>query len=1125
MRVGTGRTMLNCNIDYKKPDFLKEHDKLLDMLDELIADYQTIEDAPYVLSFKNNIAFINSKNEHYKYYESIVLKLIAFHDYSNLKIVAFTSDNSRLENVKSLNHCWDNERSTRFVATNLQDAENLSSYLMRILTRRKESNTEGGVPIPHYIILCDEMEKYKNIKIINEVLHNKGGFGFSVVAFAQKLTDVPDAFDTFVEYNDEKASVFKSEMQEDSIVTFKPELINDTIDYEKCLRHVSNVPIRINDERSGLLPEKIGFLEMYGVGNVDQLNCSSKWKESQIISSLAAPIGVDSNNNTLYLDLHEKKHGPHGLIAGMTGSGKSEFIVTYILSLAVNYSPDEVQFVLIDYKGGGLAGAFENRKTGIKLPHLVGTITNLDVSEMNRTLVSIKSELERRQRIFNSVKEQINTGTLDIYKYQSLYREGVIKEPLSHLFIICDEFAELKQSQPEFMDEIVSTSRIGRSLGIHLILATQKPAGVVDDQVWSNSKFKVCCRVQTVEDSKEMLRKDDAAYLKQSGRFYLQVGYDEYYVLGQSGYSGTKYIPSETAISRFDNSISFITEMGEVYKSVNSKANEKKEPTTDLGEELTNILQYIINTAKKDGFTYHQLWLDNIPEIIYYDDIIKKYGVKFNKYDINPVIGEYDNPRNQSQGYVTLPITRDGNTFIMGSGRSGKNTLLSSMIYSIITSHTSEEVNLYIIDFGSEKLRKFENAPQVGGVLTMEDKDKIHYLMYMLQIEQVKRQKYYANTSGDFLYDVKTRKCPFPNIVVMIYDIDVFRETMDDIFDEVIVPFARNCSKYGINFVIAGNTTTSVSYSASNYFPQKIALNMTDDSDMASYFDSPPIIKKNPGRGIISINEIPYEFQVPLVFNEDEEIGSLRYVINELNKYLSIKAKPVPTIPDVVTYDYLKNEIATLANVPLGVDLVTAQIDCYDFSKPITLISSKKTETLIKFIPKVLKIISTMSNNKVIILNVLDEKLTLSDDIKVYDSAFKKIVPVLEDNITKYNSGEKSGDDQFIIMVLGYTKLEQHLSELKNEDSSIKTISELMLMNQNNNFKFIIYDDVDTGRNIKRGIIGEKIGASGIWLGRGFDSQSLIEPRRYNDNIELEEESIVAVTAGNALYIKGIGDK
>ena len=119
-----------------------------------------------------------------------------------------------------------------------------------------------------------------------------------------------------------------------------------------------------------------------------------------------------------------------------------------------------------------------------------GVITNLDKSELNRTLVSINSELRRRQQLFNEARDQLGESTIDIYKYQRFYREGKLKKPIPHLFIISDEFAELKSQQPDFMDDLISTARIGRSLGVHLILATQKPSGVVNDQIWSNSKLK-----------------------------------------------------------------------------------------------------------------------------------------------------------------------------------------------------------------------------------------------------------------------------------------------------------------------------------------------------------------------------------------------------------------------------------------------------------------------------------------------------------------------------------------------------------------------------------------------------------------------------------------------------------
>lgn len=194
---------------------------------------------------------------------------------------------------------------------------------------------------------------------------------------------------------------------------------------------------------------------------------------------------------------------------------------------------------------------------------------------MNRTLVSLKSELKRRQRIFNETRNKLGESTVDIYKYQRFYREGKVDEPMSHLFVISDEFAELKDQQPDFMDELISTARIGRSLGVHLILATQKPSGVVNDQIWSNTRFRVCLRVQSDEDSVEMLKRNDAATLKNTGRFYLQVGSDEIFELGQSGWAGALYNPSDKIEKKVNDDLDFVDNCGNIIKSVNDAVNKR----------------------------------------------------------------------------------------------------------------------------------------------------------------------------------------------------------------------------------------------------------------------------------------------------------------------------------------------------------------------------------------------------------------------------------------------------------------------------------------------------------------------------------------------------------------------
>lgn len=268
---------------------------------------------------------------------------------------------------------------------------------------------------------------------------------------------------------------------------------------------------------------------MYGVTSLKEFNVLERWKKNRTYDSMKSLIGIKSGGQYCYLDLHERYHGPHGLVAGTTGSGKSETLQTYMLSLALNFSPDDIGFFIIDYKGGGMGNLFSG------LPHILGQISNLSGNQVHRAMVSIKSENLRRQRVFNE------NGVNNINAYTRLYKNGEARQPVPHLFIIIDEFAELKREEPDFMRELISVAQVGRSLGVHLILATQKPSGTVDDNIWSNSKFKLCLRVQDRQDSMDMLHKPDAAYLTQAGRGYLQVGNDELYEQFQSGWSGAIY--------------------------------------------------------------------------------------------------------------------------------------------------------------------------------------------------------------------------------------------------------------------------------------------------------------------------------------------------------------------------------------------------------------------------------------------------------------------------------------------------------------------------------------------------------------------------------------------------------
>ncbi len=1117
--IGYGNLPAKISITVPKKSFSLIDDNLVDLAHNAANKKYYLQGVPIVMSLlKNNIIpiVIDSKNK-YDYIHSIMLQLIYFYSGNDLKIITITDEytEEKWEYMKYVPHSWNKTYERRFFATNSEEIAQLSMYLEQEFESRRNTKDEKNKIIysEYYLIVTDNYSIAHDLTILDKILSSEKNYGFSVLIFEDSIKNLPSKFNTLVQILDENGVIIDRDSTNQEQQSFKPTYVPN-LDIDGFARIIANIPINIKDHNSAI-PNSLSFLELFNATKVDQLNILSRWSSNNPTISLTTPIGVKENNKLVELDLHEKYHGPHGLIAGSTGSGKSEFIITYILSLAVNYHPYEVQFVLIDYKGGGLAGAFEKREAGIKIPHLVGTITNLDKSEMNRTLTSIKSELQRRQKVFNHAREQNNESTIDIYKYQRLYREGKVDEPMSHLFIISDEFAELKASQPDFMDELVSAARIGRSLGIHLILATQKPSGVVDDQIWSNTRFRVCLKVQTTEDSIELLKRNDAAFLTDAGRFYLQVGNDELFELGQSGWAGAKYVESDRIIKKVDDNISFLSNNGEVIKIINEEV--KQDDVLDRGDQLTNIVQYLYDLAIKENIKFSSLWKENIPEKIYYEDIIKKYNIKPTLFKIEPIIGEYDDPEHQEQGYVSLPLTTVGNTFIAGVTGSGKTTLLSNIIFSTIVNHNCDEVNIYVIDLGIEKLKEFQNAPQVGEVLTIADADKIKFLFYMLQEEKNKRFAYYSNNGGDWANDVSKGQAPFPNIIIIINQFEVFKENFENIIENDFGPFTRNCSKVGIIFVLTSTQIGALSYGYDNNFPKKILLNMLDTTEYSTFFDTNIIPKKNPGRGIIELSA-PYEFQIPLLFKDNYE-NNLNYIISKLCLYIKKRAPKVPIIPDEVTISTLEENIDSLKNVPVGINIQTAQISTYNFSSLVNVFCADSNNAIKNFLPILTHILGKLANTKVIVINSMKNLKIGEIEGAYYDSNFSSVIKVINENVNKYI--ENANNNQFVIIFLGYSQLQNHLDK-QSETEDVVTIDDLILNSKSiNNFKYILFDNEKGISDIGDSNIDLYFKRNcGIWVGKGFDAQTIFDVAMQYDSQTYGNGTITTIKNGKTEHVK-----
>ena len=612
VRLGLGNIPLDAEIKYPEKKFTLEDDSLQEELYRLVDSPKVLQTVPVTLSLLEEkvTGMIGKRQTVTEFVKGVIFQLASLHSYDEVKMV-FIYDKAEQDLwkfVKWLPHVWDEGKNIRFIASDANEVKELSAYFEKEITNRAAMADQDLEEIgQHYVVFSMSKELAGKAEMVNLLLKEKKQIGFSLVTLYNQLEMLPKECSNVVELTGQTCKIYDKDDISGRVQNFAADIYMQQ-DAEEVAIELANIQLASSVD-AYTLPEMITFLEMFGVGKVEHLNAPTRWKENNPTQTIETQIGVNRMGEPFMIDLHEKYHGPHGLIAGMTGSGKSEFIMTFILSLAVNYHPDEVAFILIDYKGGGMANAFLN------LPHLAGTITNLDGAAVKRSLISIQSELKRRQAIFSETSRVLNESNIDIYKYQKLYREGAVAEPLQHLFIISDEFAELKTQQPEFMDQLVSAARIGRSLGVHLILATQKPSGVVDDQIWSNSKFRISLKVQEKADSMEVIKRPDAAELSQTGRFYLQVGYNELFELGQSAWAGAPYYPAERIEKRKEDGITVIDNLGRVIKSarIDKQKGTVKNPTSQIDE----VTKYLANLAIQENIKVKQLWLEPIPENIY----------------------------------------------------------------------------------------------------------------------------------------------------------------------------------------------------------------------------------------------------------------------------------------------------------------------------------------------------------------------------------------------------------------------------------------------------------------------------------------------------------------------------
>ncbi|WP_409470356.1 FtsK/SpoIIIE domain-containing protein [Streptomyces sp. HC307] len=537
--------------------------------------------------------------------------------------------------------------------------------------------------------------------------------------------------------------------------------------------------------------------------------------------STMAVIG-ESYDGPFGIDL--RKDGPHGLIAGTTGSGKSELLQTIVAALAVANTPENMTFVLVDYKGGS---AF---KDCVKLPHTVGMVTDLDAHLVERALESLGAELKRREHILAAADAK------DIEDYQDLVRRDPSHPPVPRLLIVIDEFASMVRDLPDFVTGLVNIAQRGRSLGIHLLLATQRPSGVVSPEIRANTNLRIALRVTDAGESSDVIDAPDAGHISKStpGRAYVRLGHASL-IPFQSGRVGGRRPGAADPQT-------LAPWAGELAWQDLGRAALRKPKTEAREEEEITDLKVLVDAVREANTALaipaqHSPWLPALEETLLLDDIpaVRAQGA----LPAAPY-GVEDLPADQARRPVAVDFATFGHLLVGGAPRTGRSQLLRTIAGSLARTNSCADVHLYGIDCGNGALNALTRLPHCGAVVGRNQTERVVRLFARLSGEVTRRQDLLAEKGfadiGEQRAAAGSEDERLPHIVLLLDRWEGWLPTLGeydhgDLTDQLMT-MMREGASVGIHVIITGDRQV-LAGRISSLTEDKYGLRLADRGDFS----------------------------------------------------------------------------------------------------------------------------------------------------------------------------------------------------------------------------------------------------------------------------------------------------
>ncbi|MFI7638579.1 FtsK/SpoIIIE domain-containing protein [Nonomuraea sp. NPDC049400] len=581
---------------------------------------------------------------------------------------------------------------------------------------------------------------------------------------------------------------------------------------DRLARALSPIRDVSRDDASANLPDAVRLLDLMGLSNPTGRELAARWRDH---GSTQALIGVGPDG-PFSVDL--KLDGPHGLIAGTTGAGKSELLQTLICALAVNNRPDQLTFVLIDYKGGA---AF---KECVRLPHTVGMVSDLDGHLTQRALDSLAAEIRRRERLL------LAAGAKDIDDYTG--------PAMPRLVLIIDEFAALVAELPDFVTGLVDIARRGRSLGIHLILATQRPAGVVTADIQANTSLRIALRVTEPAESADVIDLPDAAHISKStpGRCYVRSGVGAATAVQTARVGGRSPASPARSGGPFAAPSADVRVLDVTWRSLGKPLPRPPEPEEDsTATDLTLVADALIEATRLAGVPVQPSpWLDPLPAQFVLDlPEERPHSGEFAEVAPLP-FGLTDRPWAQDRHPLALDLAHGGHLLIAGAARSGRSTALRTIAGSIAAHASPGDVHVHAVDCGSGALLPLMAMSHCGAVVTRDQLDRVERLLIRLRAEVGRRQQLLAEAGHASLAEYRQAGHRLPWLVFMLDRWEGFVAAFEG-YDygrliEALLQLLREGPAVGLRAVVTSDRSGLLGQ-VSTVFDDRLLLRLSDPAD------------------------------------------------------------------------------------------------------------------------------------------------------------------------------------------------------------------------------------------------------------------------------------------------------